>query len=38
MKQAMRKAMAEAVEVRSVKLDYAPTKQAALPTWLKEAA
>jgi hypothetical protein len=34
MKRAMRAAMAEAVEVRSLKQDYAPEKRAQLPEWL----
>lgn len=38
MKQHMRRAMAEAVEIRATKLDYQPTKKAALPAWIKEAA
>jgi hypothetical protein len=38
MKQAMRTAMASAVEVRATKLDYQPKKKATLPSWLEEAA
>lgn len=38
MKKAMRAAMAEAVEVRSTKLDYAPATKAALPAWMEKAA
>lgn len=38
MKVAMRGAMARAVEVRSIKLDYQPNTPAALPAWLTEAA
>lgn len=38
MKKAMRTAMAEAVEVRSTKQDYAPATRAALPSWLEKAA
>ena len=38
MKAAMRKAMASAQEVRSIKQDYQPQKKASLPAWLQEAA
>jgi hypothetical protein len=38
MKKAMRLAMAEAVESRSIKHDYQPEKKAALPAWLGKAA
>lgn len=38
MKIAMRAAMGRAVEVRTTKHDYQPTKTAALPAWLKELA
>jgi hypothetical protein len=38
MKAAMRAAMGRAVEVRSVKHDYQPSKAASLPAWLTEAA
>lgn len=37
MKLNMRRAMAGAQEVRSVKLDYAPAVKAALPTWMEAA-
>lgn len=38
MKDAMRAAMKEAHESRSVKLNYNPTMQAKLPTWFRKAA
>lgn len=38
MKIAMRNAMADAVEVRTIKHDYQPQAKATLPSWLVEAA